>query len=281
VPPAGDQHQALPGAGQQREHLLAADRVVEDQQQLPSGQPVPPQPHPRFQVSRDLGGRDPDGQQQAGKRVGRAQRLLPRRVPVQRQEDLPAGKPAGEPVRGVHRERGLADAGHPADRMNAHHPARPRRRVHQLGQLLPPAGERGDVAGQRSDGRRRPASPGAARPGAAPRGGLEVGPGRAVQVQCLGEQPHRVLVRGGDHAPLQVADRPRAQPGRPGQLLLRQPGPGAQPPQRTGERNRRLSHIVSPCPQTARFRLSIRRQFSSIQFCVRFFMFIARSRCLA
>jgi hypothetical protein len=84
-----------------------------------------------------------------------------------------------------------------------------------------------------------------------------------------------------ESAALQVADRPRAQPRRAGQLLLRQPGLGAQPPQRTGEPNQRLSHIVSPCPQTAQFRLSIRRQFSSIQFCVRFFMFIAWSRWLA
>ena len=66
--------------------------------------------------------------------------------------------------------------------------------------------------------------------------------------QRLGERPHRVLVRGGGQAPLQVADRPRAHPGRLGQLLLRQPGPGTQPPQHTSEPSRRLSHGLSSCP---------------------------------
>jgi hypothetical protein len=41
---------------------------------------------------------------------------------VQRQEDLPAWEPVRKPVRGVHRERGLADPGHPADGVDPHHP---------------------------------------------------------------------------------------------------------------------------------------------------------------
>jgi len=72
----------------------------------------------------DLAGRDPDSRQQAGQRLGRADRLVPRRVPVQRQEDLPAREPADQRMRGVHGERGLADASHPANRVDAHHPAR-------------------------------------------------------------------------------------------------------------------------------------------------------------
>ena len=35
----------------------------------------------------------------------------------------PSGNRAGQPVRGVHRERGLADPGHPADRVDPDHPA--------------------------------------------------------------------------------------------------------------------------------------------------------------
>ncbi len=162
-PPAGDQHQAAAGAGQQRPDLLAAGRVIQDQQQLPSGQPVAPQPGPRLQVGRDLPGRDADGQQQAGQRIGRVHRLLPGGMRVQRQEDLPAPEPAGQPVRGVHGERGLADASHPADRVDAHHPARPRRGVCQFGQLVLPPGERGDVAGQRPGRRRHPPAAGPAR----------------------------------------------------------------------------------------------------------------------
>ena len=119
---------------------------------MPLGQPVTPQRHPRRGVRRDLRGRDPGGQQQAGQRVTRVDRLLPGGVPVQRQEDLPAREPARQLVRGVHRQRRLADPGHPADRVNPHHRARPRRR--QLLQLPLPPGERDQVAGQRA-GRRR------------------------------------------------------------------------------------------------------------------------------
>ena len=187
-------------------------------------------------------------------------RLVPRGVPVQRQEDLPAREPAGQPVRGVHGERGLADAGHPADRVDAHHPARARRRVGQFGQLVLPPGERGDVAGQRPGRRRHPPAAGPARRRMAPRGRLELDPGRAAQLERVGEQPHRVLVRGGGQAPLQVADRPRAQPRRLGQLLLRQPGPGTQPPQHAGEPSRRLSHGLSSCPGTAQSTASISRR---------------------
>jgi hypothetical protein len=66
MPTAGDQHQAPPGTGQQRADLLTAGGVVQDQQQLPFGQPVSPQRRPRLQARRDMRGRDPGGQQQAG-----------------------------------------------------------------------------------------------------------------------------------------------------------------------------------------------------------------------
>jgi hypothetical protein len=56
------------------------------------------------------------------------------------------------PVRGVHGERGLADAGHPADRMDAHHAVRTR--ADQLVQLPLPPGERVHVAGERPGGSR-------------------------------------------------------------------------------------------------------------------------------
>ena len=105
-----------------------------------------------------------------------------------------------------------------------------------------------------------PLAAGPARHRMAPRGSLELDAGRAVQPQRIGEQPHRVLVRGGGQAPLQVADRPRAHPRRLGQLLLRQPGPGTQPPQHAGEPSRRLSHGLSSCPGTAQSRLTIRRR---------------------
>ena len=166
VPPAGDQHQAAARAGQQRPDLLASDRVIQDQQQLSAGQPVPPQRHPRLQPRRDLPGRDPGRQQQAGQRVLGIDRPLPGRMAVQRQEDLPGREPVRQPVRRVHRERRLAHPGHPADRVDAHHSARTRRGLHKLPQFLLPPGKRGDIAGQRPGRRRhrRPARRGPARP---------------------------------------------------------------------------------------------------------------------
>jgi len=72
---------------------------------------------------RDLLCGDPGGQQQAGQRIGRVNRPLPGGVGVQRQEELPVREGPGQPVRGVHRESGLADPRHPIDRMNAYHSA--------------------------------------------------------------------------------------------------------------------------------------------------------------
>jgi hypothetical protein len=76
---------------------------------------------------------------------------------VQRQEDLPGREPVRQPVRGVHRERGLAHPGHPPDRVNSHHPARPRPSRNKLLQLPLPTGERDEVPRQRPRRRRYPA----------------------------------------------------------------------------------------------------------------------------
>ena len=89
---------------------------------------------------------------------------------------LPARVLAGQQVRGVHRERGLAHPGHPADRVNPHHPAGTRRRLRQLLEFPLPPGEGGDIAGQRPRRRRDPASSGPARPFAAASNSARAGP---------------------------------------------------------------------------------------------------------
>jgi hypothetical protein len=71
---------------------------------------------------------------------------------VQRQEDLPVGEVRRELAGGADRERGLADAGHPADHPDA---ARSGPGL-QLGQFTGPAGERGDIPRQRPARRRDP-----------------------------------------------------------------------------------------------------------------------------
>jgi hypothetical protein len=66
APAAGDQHQAVRRARQQRPDLLVADRVVEDQQDLLAGRVIAPAARPGFQPGRDLLGGHPGRHQQAG-----------------------------------------------------------------------------------------------------------------------------------------------------------------------------------------------------------------------
>ena len=126
-------------------------------------------------------------------------------MPVQWQEDLPGREPVRQLVRGVHGERGLADPGHPPDRVNADHPARLRCRGHQLAQLSLPPGERGQVAGQR---------PGCCR-GPARHGGISrqaPGGGR--------ERPGRIRSQGGEYVfgwDSAAGRRDKQPPHRPGQ----------------------------------------------------------------
>ena len=122
-PPAGDQHQAARGPRQQRPHLLMPGRIIQYQQDLCARHLITPACRPGFEPGRDLSRGHPRGQQQAGQRVGRVDRPLPRGVGVQRQEELAVREGPGQPVRGVHREGGLADPGHPVDRVDAHYPA--------------------------------------------------------------------------------------------------------------------------------------------------------------
>jgi len=72
-------------------------------------------------------------------------------VSVQWQKELPVREGPGQPVRGVHREGGLPDPGHPVDRADAHHPAARRhgvQRPHQPREFGLSAGEGGDIPRQ-------------------------------------------------------------------------------------------------------------------------------------
>ena len=254
VPAAGDQHHA---AGQQRGDLLMGGRVIEQQQHLLPGQEVPPPSGPGRQAGRDLLRPGPGGQQQAGQRVGRVDRPLTRRVGVQRQEELPVRELFGQPVRRVDRKRRLADPGHPADRVDPHHTPAGRCGRHRAGQLRElgrPAGEAGDVAGQRPGRRRRGRafadSQHLARRDPAARCGLEQRPLRPGQAQRPGQQPGRIVAGRAVHAPLQVADRPRGQARRLRQLLLGQPGIIPQLPQQPGKAQRRLPRHRPIAPHT-------------------------------
>jgi hypothetical protein len=83
VPSARDKHQTAAGTWQEQRYLFAAQHVVQDQQEPPVRQPVPPQRHSRFEVRWDLLDRYAASKQQAGQRVCRIRWLLTWRVPVQ------------------------------------------------------------------------------------------------------------------------------------------------------------------------------------------------------
>lgn len=112
---------------------------------------------------------------------------------VQRQEDLSSWKPVGERMRGAYGERGLADSGHPADRVNAHHPtaamSRGSVRVATAAVLI-----------------------GSGRGRVAPGGGLEVDALLVAQRERIGEQLQRILLR--DRKDRAYANQAEA-PGRP------------------------------------------------------------------
>ena len=195
-----------------------AGRVIQHQQDLLARQVVPPASGPGLQPGRDLLRRDPGRQQQAGQRVGRVHRPLPGVCACSGRKNCPSGK-VGQPVRRVHRQGGLADPGHPADRVDPHHPARRGRAGHRAGSRASSASRpvklaisRGSVRVAAAD--RRRASAGGQhlarrRPPARRRDELLAG--RPGQPQRPGQQPGGVLARGGVDAPLQVTDRPLAQ----------------------------------------------------------------------
>jgi len=232
---SGQQHQAAPGARQQRADLLVARRVIKQQQDLLACHVITPSRGPGLQPRRDLRRGDPRGQQQAGQRVCRVHRPLATRVCVQWQVELAVGKPVRQLVGRVHREGGLADPGHPADRAYPHDPAARRQALQPLRQPV----EVGLAAGEAGDVARQPAS---RRRGERPRSRLLPGPhhvagrappaGRSHEQLCdapaqakRSRQQHRALpARGPVDAPLQITDRARAQARGFRQLLLRQPG---------------------------------------------------------
>ncbi len=77
---------------------------------------------------------------------------------MQRQEKLPVRETRGQQMSGVHRERGLADPGHPVNGMNVHDACGARlsfQLPHQPLKLRHAASEASRVARQRVDGRNR------------------------------------------------------------------------------------------------------------------------------
>ena len=137
--PAGHQHEAAAGAGQQWAYLVGAGRVVEQYQHPPVGQQGAVQGGGLVDVGRYPFGGNIERGQEPGEGVDRPHRR-PRRVPAQVHVQLSVGEPVAHPVRPVHGERGLADPGCTGDGGDDHGGTVRQQFVEPV-EVLRPAGE--------------------------------------------------------------------------------------------------------------------------------------------
>ena len=257
--PAGRQHPHIITSRQQpraqrrgrADHMLA---VVQYQQHLLAGQ------RPRQR----LGRRQPRLLAHPQRR-GHRRRDLHR---VRHRRQLRQPRPVGEPARHLPGHlRGQPGLARPARPGHRHQPVIGKQ-ARDPAQRLGPA----DEAGQRRREAMHATGRGRVRRLRLPLPGRQHVRGRGFaagrrdeqsvhwlgQAQRPGQQERGVLAGRAVNAPLQVTDRPRAQPCRLRQLLLSQPGLGPQLPQQPGElQHRRLYHhagipsrVRSPRPGT-------------------------------
>ena len=149
--PRRDQYRGRRGARQQRPDLGRVARVVQHHQHPAAGQRGPVPGRALVFVHRDVPAVHPEIAQEPGQHVTGQERGRGRAEQVDVQ--LAIGEPAADPVRGVHGQRGLAQAaraGHhgDADRAGIAGRARSRQQVTQPLDLLVAAGEVGDIGRQ-------------------------------------------------------------------------------------------------------------------------------------
>jgi hypothetical protein len=141
---AGDQHQAGGAGRQQRADLRLVAGVVGHDQHLLARQQRPVQPGLGCQLGRDPLARHAEGFQEPADRLARRDRGAGGVEAAQVHIQLPVGEAVCGLMGPVHRQRGLAHPGGPADRGD-HHRARRAGRLPgqpvELPDLLPAAGE--------------------------------------------------------------------------------------------------------------------------------------------
>jgi hypothetical protein len=148
---AGDKDQAGRTGRQQRGDLVLVGGVIEQDQHLLAGQPIPENRRPGCEAFRDPLGRYPEQPQERLQRRGCRYRSGARREPPRIGVKLPVAVPTlgDQPMRGVYREPGLAHTGH-ALHGGDHHRSTLRitAGLEHCGQFRAPAGEIGDVGRQ-------------------------------------------------------------------------------------------------------------------------------------
>ena len=111
-----DQNEGVAGGRKQRLELLDGHRVVENDERPPAVQLGSPQRHPFVQPGRHFGRGDAETAQQCVECLLGGEHAAVGGVAAQVDEQVRVGVLVDEPVRGVQRQRGLADAGQPVDR---------------------------------------------------------------------------------------------------------------------------------------------------------------------
>src|SRR5215831_6819443 len=230
--PAGHNYKGSCQTRQQRPDLFMADGVIEQQEKPLACDMAAPKRCPRLQPGRDLLGADPKGYQQVGECFSRLNWPLPRRVSMQRQEDLTVGEPRGKLVCCVHSEGSLADPSHPADSMDSRDAgtagSRIRHGSYELREFFLTTGEGCGITRQSSRGR---SSGGAHKcrlffgwfwaEMPSPRHCLKTDPGGTGEVQSISEQAGSIPPGGEIDASFQVAYRPGAEASGFSQFFLR------------------------------------------------------------
>jgi hypothetical protein len=134
------------GAGQQGADVLGVAGVVQHDEDAPVGEEAAVQRGLRVEPRGDPLTGNAERVEEGPDGLGRAHDRTAGMEAAQIDVELPVGEPVRDTVRPVHRQGGLADAGHAADRTD-HHRRRRQQRL-DAGEFTPPTGEGGQIHGE-------------------------------------------------------------------------------------------------------------------------------------
>jgi hypothetical protein len=246
---AGDHDQAGAPARQQVADLAFGRGVVQDDQGPALAQQTPQPFGPILLTGRYPALGHAQGPEQAGSRLGRAERLIAQAAQVH--EEAAVAERAAQDLRRPDRQRGLAGAGRARDQDDRAGLVLGGRLL-QGRHLAGPGGEVGRAAGQFAEPG-RPRRPPFAGRGGRGEDGVTI---RRRDAQCVDQASQRAPLRGAGAAAFHVADRAGAHAGGLGHLLQRH---ARRPPvtaQQCAQRHiLRHPSMMPPGPRVIRWRV--------------------------